>query len=47
MSVKTPGFLEYFERKIKANSQIFHLASDAWTVCRLLSKVKNELNIYI
>ena len=25
----------------------FYLASDAWIVCRILSKVKNELKIYI
>ena len=40
------SILEYVKRKIKATLQIFYLASEAWIVCRLLSKVKNELKIY-
>ena len=40
--------LEYVKRRTKAALQIFlNLASEAWIVCRLLSKVKNELKIYI
>ena len=28
-------------------ADFFYLASEAWIVCRILSKVKNELKIYI
>ena len=39
--------LEYI-KKTKTPLQIFfYLASEAWIVCRILSKVKNELKIYI
>ena len=35
-------------KKTKATFQIFfYLASEAWIVCRLLPKVKNELKIYL
>ena len=47
MSVKKLCILKYVKRKTKATCRFFYLASEAWIVCRLLSKVKNELKIYI
>ena len=40
--------LEYMKNKTKASLQIFfYLASEAGIVCRILSKVKNELKIVV
>ena len=47
MSVKKLCILKYVKRKTKATCRFFYLASEAWIVCRLLSKVKNELKIYM
>ena len=47
MSVKKLCILKYVKRKTKATCRFFYLASEAWIVCRLLSKVKNELKKYI
>ena len=35
--------LEYVKKRQKPLCRFFYLASEAWIVCRLLSKVKNEL----
>ena len=43
MSVKKVCILKYVKRKTKATCRFFYLASEAWIVCRLLSKVKTEL----
>ena len=43
MSVKRLCILKYVKRKTKATCGFFYLASEAWIVCRLLSKVKTEL----
>ena len=47
MSVKKPCILECKSKGKSQFSDFFHLASEAWTVCKLLSKVKNELKIDI
>ena len=40
--------LEYVQKKDKSHfADLLYLASKAWIVCRLLSKVKNELKIHI
>ena len=40
--------LEYAKKKKKNHfADFFYLASEAWIVYRILSKVKNELKIYI
>ena len=47
LSVKKPCILKYAKNKDKSQfSNFFHLASEAWTLCKLLSKVKNELKTY-
>ena len=38
--------LEYVKKRQKSLCRFFYLASKAWIVCRILSKVKNELKIY-
>ena len=43
MSVKKLCILKYVKRKTKATCRFFYLASEAWIVCRLLSKGKTEL----
>ena len=39
--------LEYVKKDKSHFADFFYLASEAWIVCRILSKVKNELKIYI
>ena len=39
--------LEYVKKDKNHYADFFYLASEAWIVCRMLSKVKNELEIYI
>ena len=39
--------LEYVKKDKSHFADFFYLASEAWIVCRLLSKVKNELKKYI
>ena len=39
--------LEYVKKDKSHFADFFYLASEAWIVCRLLSKVKNELKIYL
>ena len=41
------SILEYVKKDKSHFADFFYLASEAWIVCRILSKVKNELNIYI
>ena len=38
--------LEYVKKDKSHFANFFYLASEAWIVCRILSKVKNELKIY-
>ena len=40
-------FKEYVKKDKSHFSDFFYLALEAWIVCRILSKVKNELEIYI
>ena len=39
--------LEYVKKDKSHFADFFYLASEAWIVCRILSKVKNELKIDI
>ena len=39
--------LEYVKKDKSHFADLFYLASEAWIVCRILSKVKNKLKIYI
>ena len=39
--------LEYVKKDKSHFAGFFDLASEAWTICRILSKVKNGLKIYI
>ena len=40
--------LEYVKKRQKPLYRFFfYLASEAWILCRILSKVKNELKMYI
>ena len=39
--------LEYVKKGKRHFADFLYLASETWIVCRLLSKVKNELKIYI
>ena len=39
--------LEYVKKDKGCFADFFYLASEAWIVCRILSKVKNELKIHI
>ena len=46
MSVNKPCIFHYVKRKTKKQfADLFYLASEAWTVCRLLSEVENELKL--
>ena len=39
--------LEYVKKDKDNFADFFYLAQEAWIVCRILSKVKNELKTYI
>ena len=39
--------LKYVKKDKSHFADFFYLASEAWIVCRILSKVKNDLKIYI
>ena len=39
--------LKYVKKRQKPLCRFFYLASEAWIVCRILWKVKNELKMYI
>ena len=39
--------LQYVKKDKNHFADFFYLASRAWIICRILSKVKNELKIYV